>query len=104
VIEGYWKCIGNGDTEGLEKYATGESLEAGKILIALFDETQRETIVSTYKVLDIIGIEQSVSDDAVFNCYYKDNMFSGDGNTGPNVTALKKEGGKWKIWVPHEVD
>jgi hypothetical protein len=78
VIEGFWHCVGNGDADGLGRYATGEYMIGfGKLYITKLPE-DRKIPLKEYTVT-IIAIEENR--DGTYNCAYTDNdlFYSGRG-------------------------
>jgi hypothetical protein len=87
VIEGYFRCIGNGDIENLSKYAMKEFVDDGVLLInTALNETQR-TALKNYKI-KILKVEKL--NENTFFCYYTDNNIFYNGG-GPLTVTLTRE-------------
>jgi hypothetical protein len=91
VIEGYFRCMGNGDTENLSKYIVSGSTELATLISTALDETQKKEFTS-YKA-DII--EMRPINDRVTNTFFV--RCSIEGNSFFSSLDIVKENGVWKI-------
>jgi hypothetical protein len=85
VIEGFFKCIGNGDASGLRNYATEEFAVGGELFIVNLPESKRVEL-KEYKVA-IISIERTR--DGNYHCAYTDNNFFYNGRVPLNCTLIR---------------
>ncbi|MDR1211804.1 MAG: hypothetical protein LBK40_06190 [Spirochaetaceae bacterium] len=85
VIEGFFKCIGNGDAGGLRNYVTEEFTVAGELYITNLSEDER-VVFKTYRV-DISLIEETSRGN--YHCVYTDNNIFYNGRGLLNCTLIR---------------
>jgi hypothetical protein len=85
VIEGFFKCIGNGDASDLKNYATEEFVVSGELFIANLSEDER-VVFKTYRV-DISLIEETGRGN--YHCVYTDNNIFYNGRGLLNCTLVR---------------
>jgi hypothetical protein len=56
VIEGYWRCIGNGDFEGIKNYGTDEMVKISKDLYEAITDNDKQEL-KLFKILKMTTIE-----------------------------------------------
>jgi hypothetical protein len=87
VIEGFWHCVGNGNTNTISEYATQDFADFAVLLMGSLDETQKQDF-RTYKV-SVISIERDR--DGNYYCLYTDNNIIYTGG-GPLYLTLTRSG------------
>jgi hypothetical protein len=90
VIEGYWRCVGNGDLEDIKNYATDSMIKLGKILNEKLNENQKNEL-KQFKILEVLEIEKS---NRGFSCFLRHNITF---LKNPIRFGLTTENGMWKV-------
>jgi hypothetical protein len=91
VIEGFFRCMGNGDTENLPKYVISSSTDLATSISTQLDETQKKEFMS-YKadIIEIRPISNRATNTVFVRCFItKNSLFSS--------LDIVKENGVWKI-------